>query len=115
MNELSIAIDRSEERAVVRLAGSAGSGSAKKLDRCVRELLVEHPAAVVIDVTGVTFIASTALALLAQLCRGLAAEGSRATITGASARIREVITNARLESILPLDEPSGATLESRRP
>ncbi len=107
MNDLTISIQSTEDLTTLTVQGSARAIDSQALDRKVREILVIRPRRLVVDLSGISFVASTALALLAHLCRGIRADGGIAEVHGASSQIAEVIRHARLDDILPLvDEPA---------
>lgn len=102
MGGLTVAVDERRSAMVVRLSGSAGMTSADDLDKAVRMIKVRRPRSLVIDLAGLTFIASIGLSLLLSLQAALKIDGGSLRIAGASPNIAEVVRRCRLDRILPL-------------
>jgi anti-anti-sigma factor len=99
---LSIQIESKTSALVVRLEGDASAGNSTGLDRQVREVIVRQPGLVLVDLSRVSFISSTAVGLLAHLQRGIEQSGGRLFLTGPSRQVREVIDRCRIGDLLPL-------------
>ena len=67
--ELSIAIQRAPDEVVFHLAGEIDVLTVVKLSAMVNEVLVEPPARIVLDMSGVTFCDSQGLGTLVVLSR----------------------------------------------
>jgi anti-anti-sigma factor len=104
MSQLSIQIESKTTALVVRLQGHAGAVNAAALDRQVREIIVNRPGLVVVDLAGVTFISSTAVGLLAHLQRRIEEVGGRLYLAGPTTQVREVIERCRIGDLLPMVE-----------
>ena len=67
--ELNIAVERSPDEVVLRLAGEIDVLTVTKLSAMVNETLLEPPSRIVLDMSGVTFCDSQGLGTLVVLSR----------------------------------------------
>ncbi|MFG1675060.1 STAS domain-containing protein [Micromonospora sp. NPDC049282] len=67
--ELSIAVNRTGDEAVLRLAGEIDMLTAAQLSTVVNEVLADPPPRIVLDLAGVTFCDSQGLGTLVVLSR----------------------------------------------
>jgi ABC-type transporter Mla MlaB component len=75
---LNITISRDDHETTFALAGRLASPWTEELDRCWREAADARRSSVVVDLTGVTFIAPEGKALLARMWR----QGAKLHATG---------------------------------
>jgi anti-anti-sigma factor len=101
---LSIQIETKTTALVVRMEGDANAANAANLDRQVREVIVRQPGLVLVDLSRVEFISSTAVGLLAHLQRGIEENGGKLYLSGPTQRVREVIERCRVGDLLPMVE-----------
>ncbi len=95
-------VDQQRQAMVVRLHGAAGMTASDDLDRAVRLIKVRRPRRLVVDLAGLTFIASLGLTLLLGLRMAIHHDGGEFRIAGASPSIAGVVKRCRLDRILPL-------------
>lgn len=67
--ELSIAVQRATDEAVLNLAGEIDMLTAARLSNAVNEVLADPPARIVLDLGGITFCDSQGLGTLVVLSR----------------------------------------------
>lgn len=67
--ELSIAVQRTADEAVLNLVGEIDMLTAARLSKTVNEVLTDPPARIVLDMSGVTFCDSQGLGTLVVLSR----------------------------------------------
>lgn len=104
MLALTIQLDTRHDIVTMRLLGSASAANADTLDRAVRELAIRAPRRVVVDMRGLTFISSPALALIAHLQREVEAAGGSLIVSDAPPQIAQVVRTCRVGDLLPMAE-----------
>lgn len=64
--------------------------------------IVPHARPAILDLSGVTFVASLAIRMLIQTARALAGKGATLAMFGASAEVLEVFETTALSAIIPI-------------
>lgn len=64
-----------------------------------------------VDLSGVTFLASMGIRMLITAARGLKSSGHRLVLFGAQALVREVLENAGLAQIMPIAADESSALQ----
>lgn len=86
----------------IRLSGRLDAPGADRID----VPFTAHVAAVgqdaIIDLSGVTFVASMGIRLLISAARGLARKGARMVMFGAQELVRNVLEEAAIDQIIPM-------------
>lgn len=95
---------------VLTLRGDAGMLAADALERHVNAVAAAHPRRVVIDATGLTFLASLTLGLLVRLSHAVRAHGGEVRFAGATADVRDMLGRTRLTTVFPLFPSVDAAL-----
>jgi anti-sigma B factor antagonist len=98
--ELSIAVQRRADEAVVSLAGEIDMLTAAKLSATVNELLAEPPARIVLDLDRVTFCDSQGLGTLVVLSRKASHAQSLLVLTNVGDFLQRVLDITGLRSAL---------------
>jgi anti-sigma B factor antagonist len=98
---------------VVRPTGLLRAGrTAEELDADLARAVRESAGAVVLDLTGVTMLDSTALGVVAGCGRDLHAAGRELYLAGPNDRIRLLLKLTQLEGLFPIVGSVEAALEA---
>jgi anti-sigma B factor antagonist len=86
----------------VHLAGRLDAAGADEIGlRLTATVVAQHRDALV-DLAGVTFVASMGLRLLISIARGAAGKGHRVVLYGATPLVQDVLDGAALDQIVPI-------------
>ena len=88
----------------LQLAGEFDLAAVDIVERELAPVISSKPAAVVIDLRGVTFMDSTALEVLSQLNDTAQSDGFKLWITGGGGELDRVFRITGLDQVLPLVE-----------
>jgi len=98
----------------IRLTGRLDAPGADRIDL----RFTAHAAAgthhALVDLTGVSFVASMGLRLLISAARALHVKGRRMVLFGASGAVREVLEQTAIDQIIPLVDGETQALQSLR-
>ena len=89
----------------VRLTGRLDAAGADAIGLRFTAAVATAPRPAVVDLSGVSFVASLGLRLLISTARGLGAKGHKMALFGAQPLVLEVLEDAAIDQIIPL----GAT------
>jgi anti-sigma B factor antagonist len=110
MDGLSVTFDNRRDAMVMHLTGSAGFAAADELDRVARMIKVQRPRRLVVDLAGLSFIASLGLGLLVALGSAVRAEDGTIQLVAPRPYIADAIKRCRLERLLPLHDSVDAAI-----
>jgi anti-sigma B factor antagonist len=110
MDGFALSFDHRPDALVVHLSGSAGVTAADELDRAARLIKVQRPRRLVVDLAGLSFIASLGLGLLVALSSAVRAEGGSIQIAAPRPFIADAIKRCRLDRLLPMHENVDAAI-----
>lgn len=102
MDVLHVDLKERRNALIVSLSGSAGVAGADHLERAVRLVKVRRPRRLIIDLAGLSFIASLGLGMLIALSAAVKSDGGTVRFASASPAIAGVIKRCRLEAVLPV-------------
>lgn len=105
--ELSIALARTSDEAVLRLAGEIDMLTAVQLSSTVNELLSDAPTRIVLDMGGVTFCDSQGLGTLVVLTRKASHAQSLLLLTNVGEFLLRVLNITGLRSALTIRNGHG--------
>jgi anti-sigma B factor antagonist len=88
---------------VLAVHGDADLNGAEELESRLTEVIEEGPSAVVVDLSGVTFLDSTVLGVLLRGLKRLRARGGRFRVVAPSAEIRRIFELTYLDRLFELD------------
>lgn len=94
----------------VTLAGSAGLDAMDLLTIEMNRIAAERPGLVVIDLSGLSFIASLAIGQLVTMRRAVVLHGGRVVLSGAREAIADVLRKANMDALFAMYESTGAAL-----
>lgn len=97
---LELKIERSDRYTTVFVAGEVDYGTASQLRSALVDLAHEARTEVVVDLSSVTFIDSTALSVLVQAKQRFDSAGQRMSVTGTQPRVARVLELAGLDDYL---------------
>ncbi|MEV4753511.1 STAS domain-containing protein [Micromonospora sp. NPDC049559] len=106
--ELSITVQRSNDEAVVSLAGEIDMLTATRLSNVVNEVLSEAPPRIVLDLAGVTFCDSQGLGTLVVLSRKASHAQSLLVLTNVGEFLLRVLDITGLRSALMIRNEQAA-------
>jgi anti-anti-sigma factor len=98
---LDIETRQGRTKATVTLAGSLDQHSSASFRECVDEALDAHPAFVVVDARGLTFVDASGLAALVRARRAANGAGVAFRVSDASPALRHVAEEAGFQALLP--------------
>ena len=108
MAELQI-IEQSETMTVVALSGELDSPGVNGVEDRFRAAICPSGRNAVVDLSGVTFLASLGMRMLIAAARTLAARGARLVMHSPQELVRESLVGAALDDFIPLaDDADGA-------
>ena len=87
---------------VIELQGELDLGAAPALDTHIRTALAERPRGVVLDMTGVGFVDSSALRVLLRARQGLADDGVELVLAGVAPQVRRLFELTKTDGLLPM-------------
>ncbi|MFV2008208.1 MULTISPECIES: STAS domain-containing protein [Micromonosporaceae] len=105
--ELSIALRRTPDEAVLRLVGEIDMLTAAQLSTTVNDLLGDAPARIVLDMAGVTFCDSQGLGTLVVLTRKASHAQSLLLLTNVGEFLHRVLNITGLRSALTIRNGAG--------
>ncbi|BCJ65232.1 STAS domain-containing protein [Polymorphospora rubra] len=106
--ELSIAVQRTADEAVVTLVGEIDMLTAARLSSTVNELLTDPPPRIVLDLAGVTFCDSQGLGTLVVLSRKASHSRSPLILTNVGDFLLRVLDITGLRSALMVRNEQSA-------
>lgn len=106
---------RGTKTVVLAVHGDADMQVAEELEARLTEVIDEMPSAVVLDLSGCTFLDSMALAVLLQSVKRLEANGGRLRIVAARPDIRRIFELTLLDRIFELDSSREEALAATAP
>ena len=86
----------------IALTGRLDAPGADRIDTAFTAAAVASGGAVLVDLSGVSFIASMGIRLLIASARGLHAKGGQMVLFGAQPLVYTVLDQAALDQIIPL-------------
>ncbi|MDG4774326.1 anti-anti-sigma factor [Micromonospora sp. Llam0] len=105
--ELSIALRRTPDEAVLRLVGEIDMLTAAQLSTTVNDLLGDAPSRIVLDMAGVTFCDSQGLGTLVVLTRKASHAQSLLLLTNVGEFLHRVLNITGLRSALTIRNGAG--------
>jgi anti-anti-sigma factor len=99
--------------AVIELNGRMDGGGVQEIDDAFTAA-VQGPGRIVVDLSGVSFIASQGIRALLTHAREVARAGGRVVLAGPQPRVREILGYAGADSILTVCEDAAAAAEKLR-
>jgi anti-anti-sigma factor len=95
----------------VRLDGRLDAAGADRIDTRLTAAVVATGRPAVVDLSGVTFLASMGIRLLIATARGLRAKGAKLVLFGAPDLVQNVLDQAALDQIIPVVATQQQALE----
>ncbi len=111
MAELGIQIEQRDDAVVVKLTGEASLGNVDVMEREFMKVNALQPQKVVLDLSGLAFIASLGMGTLVSLEKNVKARrGGKVCAAGLNAEVHKAFTRARLDQIIDLYDSVGDAL-----
>ena len=101
-----VLVDCNGDHVLIALSGEFGVDSRRQVDEALGELDREHVGMLVVDLSGVTFMDSTALLILVQLYRRYR-DSATVSIEGGSPEIHTQFENSGLDRVMPIEYPDA--------
>lgn len=95
---------------VVRLQGRLDAAGSDVIGLRFTAAVASQPRDAVVDLTGVSFVASLGLRLLISAARSLAGKGHRMALFGANDMVQGVLDDAALDQIMPITATEAEAL-----
>jgi len=93
---------------VLKLVGDGAAANVSTLEKAVTRVCAMRPHAVVLDLSGLTFIASLCMGCFVALRRSIAAHGGTVRLAAPNEQVATALSRAKLDAFIPTD----ATIES---
>ncbi len=87
---------------VVQLRGAADLSSEPALERAFADLAADRPDAVILDLTGLTYLGSPAIGRIVALWDALRAHNGVLVITNPGPTVRQALDRVRLSMVIPV-------------
>jgi anti-sigma B factor antagonist len=94
---------------VLALEGEIDLHMSPRLERSLNSIIKKRPDHIAVDMSSVTFIDSSGLAVLVRALQNLSQYGGRLTISGMNENVRQIFEMARLDQVFVIN-PSGEEL-----
>lgn len=98
----------------IRLNGRLDAPGADRIDLRFTAHTAAGTRHAVVDLAGVSFVASMGLRLLISAARAMRVKGRQLVLFGATGPVREVLEHAAIDQIIPLVEDEAQALERLR-
>jgi anti-sigma B factor antagonist len=88
---------------VLPLEGEIDLHISPRVERSLRSMIARHPEHVVVDLSGVTFIDSSGLAVLINAMQDVKKYGGKLILSGITQNVRSILEMARLDQFFLID------------
>jgi anti-sigma B factor antagonist len=110
MRSFQLTVETRDKAVIAHLSGEAGNDEGESLRHAFAELAATRPDRVVIDMRGLSYIATVGLGELISFREQLATGGGRLQLAGAEPRIAELFRQTRLREVFPMYPDAEAAL-----
>lgn len=93
----------SDSAETLPLEGEIDLHVSPRLDRALASMIKKRPAHLRVDLSGVTFIDSSGLAVLIRALQNVKEYGGKLTLSGITADVRPIFEMARLDQLFVID------------
>jgi anti-anti-sigma factor len=97
---------------VVRVVGDARLGTIAELQRHMTRIVAGHPKKVVLDLSGLQFIASLAMGTLIAFSSSTKGHGGRVLLAGPKGDVMHALLRARVDAVMPIFDDAKKAAES---
>jgi anti-anti-sigma factor len=98
----------------VSLNGRLDAAGADRIDMRFTVAVVAPGRPAVVDLSGVSFLASMGIRLLISAARGLHTKGTKLVLFGANELVQDVLDQAALDQIIPITTTEALALDQAR-
>jgi anti-sigma B factor antagonist len=95
---------------VLPLEGEIDLHVSPGLERSLTSIIKKHPDQVVVDLSGVTFIDSSGMAVLIRAMQSVKEYGGKLTLSGVNDNLRPIFEIARLDQVFVIEPGTGESL-----
>jgi len=85
------------------LEGEIDLHRSPRVERSLTSMIKKRPDRVVVDLSGVTFIDSSGMAVLIRAMQDMKEYGGKLSLTGVNANVRPIFETARLDQVFVID------------
>jgi anti-sigma B factor antagonist len=110
---LDVQTIRTPKRVIVRVIGDAGLSTVARLEAELSSVASERPALVVVDLTGLTFIASRGMGALMSFHRRMQLQKAAVRVAAPQSRVRDALEIARLHTVLEMYDSVETALKGK--
>ena len=110
---VDVQAEQTPEALVIRLSGDAGVDQVDDLDRELRGLAALKPKRAILDLSGVSVVASMAMGALLRFRNAVAADGGVVELAGLTKNVGESFRVAGLGRVLPMHASVAAALAAK--
>ena len=115
MANLKIEIEQTPRAVVAHLAGEAGVDEADELDRSLRLLTANKPALAVLDMAGISYIASMGIGALVKFRNEIAHTGGRVVFAALRPLVLDTFKHAGLLRVFPVYPTVDEAIRASQP
>ena len=108
---MEVKTEETKNAVVLSVGGSLDSTSSPELGECLEPVITEGDKAVVLDLSGTSYVSSAGLRVLLSTTKRLRAAGRSIVVCGVSANIMEVIKVTGFHRILEIRDTLEQALE----
>jgi anti-sigma B factor antagonist len=95
---------------VLPLEGEIDLHRSPRVERSLASMIKKHPDRIVVDLSGVTFIDSSGMAVLIRAMQNMKEYGGMLTLSGINENVRPIFETARLDQVFVIDPPGDELL-----
>jgi anti-sigma B factor antagonist len=110
-NDLDVQTLRTRKRVIVRVSGDAGLANISRLEAELTNVASFRPPLVIVDLSGLAFIASRGIGVLMGFHRRMTLQKGKVRIVAPPSRVRDALEIARLHSVLEMFESLDLALK----
>lgn len=93
----------------VPLEGEIDLHVSERVEHCLASIIKKRPDSVVVDLSGVTFIDSSGMAVLIRAMQNMKEYGGKLTLSGMNDKVRPIFEISQLDQVFVID-PGGNDL-----
>jgi anti-anti-sigma factor len=105
-------MEQKPQAVIAHLAGEAGVDEADELSRALRMLSATKPSLAVLDLAGISYIASMGIGALVRFRNDVAQSGGRVVIAAARPLVYDTLRHAGLQRVFPMFQTIDEALAS---
>jgi anti-anti-sigma factor len=110
MSDFNVSSVQKPQGMVVSAAGDVGMIELDELNKHLQSIIQQHPPLVVLDLAGITMLASAAMGALVAFRRDMGKAGSKVRLAALKPQVREAFRRAFLDKLFDIRDTVDAAL-----